>query len=819
MGKKILALFVTALLGMQVSAVAQREVRNLDFDWYFHKGDVENGFADGVDFSGWRKLDVPHDFSIEGPYGKDWPGGGRMGFLPGGIGWYKKVLDWDPSWEGKRLYLEFDGVFMNSTVWVNGVEAGSRPNGYLTFGYDITPYMKSGRNIVSVRVDNSKQPAARWYTGSGIYRPVNLIVTEPIFVPQSGTYVTTPQADEKAATVRAEVEIRNMSAETAGVTVVSAVKDAAGREVARRSQRAELKPGENTLTEELVVAEPKLWSPDTPEVYYLCTTIEKEEREVDDYVTRFGIRTIGYNVAEGFLLNGEPTVLKGVCIHQDASPAGTAVGTDVLHRRLKILKEMGCNAIRTTHHPFSTEFYAMCDTMGFMVMDEPWDGWFQWKGSNKAKYDYGYYFLDWWERDLRDFIRRDRNYPCVVMWSMGNEVWNWESHQYLQLKINETYHQLDPTRPTTQAWALGNYLDIAGFNANGEGIGDLARFHRQQPEKVAVGTEIPHTRQTRGVYRTKTSYNGFDTPPAAGKSDVTSAGDPDVLFPIPDLTREEVFPEFDLRYASGYDNHTRKISCRDEWKQVRDNKFFIGDFRWTGFDYLGESWGCPARTNNYGVIDLAGFPKDSYYLYRSFWSDEPMVHILPHWTWPGKEGVEIPVVAYTNGDEAELFLDGRSLGRRKMDPEVLQIVWLVPYKAGTLKAVAYKEGRKVAETSVATASKPAAVRLSPDRKTMTANRRDVVHVEAEIVDARGRMVPYADNRIEFEITGPYRLIGMENGDILDWNPQQSLSGKAFMGKTLLMLQATGEAGVLTIKGKSGGLRTATATLRVEKQIE
>lgn len=538
---------------------------------------------------------------------------------------------------------------------------------------------------------------------------------------------------------------------------------------------------------------------------------------MDDYVTRFGIRTIGYNVAEGFLLNGEPTVLKGVCIHQDASPAGTAVGTDVLHRRLKILKEMGCNAIRTTHHPFSTEFYAMCDTMGFMVMDEPWDGWFQWKGSNKAKYDYGYYFLDWWERDLRDFIRRDRNYPCVVMWSMGNEVWNWESHQYLQLKINETYHQLDPTRPTTQAWALGNYLDIAGFNANGEGIGDLARFHRQQPEKVAVGTEIPHTRQTRGVYRTKTSYNGFDTPPAAGKSDVTSAGDPDVLFPIPDLTREEVFPEFDLRYASGYDNHTRKISCRDEWKQVRDNKFFIGDFRWTGFDYLGESWGCPARTNNYGVIDLAGFPKDSYYLYRSFWSDEPMVHILPHWTWPGKEGVEIPVVAYTNGDEAELFLDGRSLGRRKMDPEVLQIVWLVPYKAGTLKAVAYKEGRKVAETSVATASKPAAVRLSPDRKTMTANRRDVVHVEAEIVDARGRMVPYADNRIEFEITGPYRLIGMENGDILDWNPQQSLSGKAFMGKTLLMLQATGEAGVLTIKGKSGGLRTATATLRVENR--
>ena len=805
-----------ALLGVQTTVFAQREVRNLDFDWYFHKGDIGNGQADEVDFSGWRQLDVPHDFSIEGPYCKDYPGGNRTGFLPGGIGWYKKVLDWEPSWDGKRLYLEFDGVFMNSTVWVNGVEAGFRPNGYLTFGYDITPYMKKGRNIVSVRVDNSKQPAARWYTGSGIYRPVNLIVTGPVFVPQSGTYVTTPEVKETAAKVRAEVEIRNMSGETARVTVTSVVKDAGGREVARRSRQTGLKPGDNTFAEELTVQDPKLWSPDMPAVYYLSTIIEKEGREADNYVTRFGIRTIGYNVAEGFLLNGVPTILKGVCIHQDASPAGTAVGTDVLRRRLKILKQMGCNAIRTTHHPFSTEFYAMCDTMGFMVMDEPWDGWFQWKGANKAKYDYGYYFLDWWERDLRDFIRRDRNYPCVVMWSMGNEVWNWESHQYLQLKINETYHELDPTRPTTQAWALGNYLDIAGFNANGEGIGDLARFHEQQPEKVAVGTEIPHTRQTRGVYRTKTSYNGFDTPPATGKDDVTSAGDPGVLFPIPDLTEEEVFPEFDLRYASGYDNHTRKISVRDEWKQVRDNKFFIGDFRWTGFDYLGESWGCPARTNNYGVIDLAGFPKDSYYLYQSFWSDEPMVHILPHWTWPGKEGVEIPVVAYTNGDEAELFLDGRSLGRKKMDPDVLQIVWPVPYKPGTLKAVAYKDGRKVAETSVATASKPAAVRLNPDRRTMAANRRDVVHVEVEIVDPRGRPVPYAGNRVGFEITGPYKLVGMENGDILDWNPQQSLSGKAFMGKTLLMLQATDEPGILTIKGKSEGLRTGVTILRVEK---
>ncbi|MDR0510700.1 MAG: DUF4982 domain-containing protein [Rikenellaceae bacterium] len=819
MKNRIFAAFllsVCRLFGAEAAPDAGRTVTNLDFEWYFFKGEVADGQSDATYFSTWRRVDVPHDFSIEGPYNRDYQGGNRMGFLPGGVGWYKKTLEWDVAWGGKRLYLEFDGVFMNSTVWVNGVEAGFRPNGYLTFGYDVTPMVKKGRNIITVRVDNSRQPAARWYTGSGVYRPVNLIVTSDIFVPQSGTYVTTPKVTPQAAEVDARIEICNRSGNVAQVEAICVVRNAAGNEVARSRRTVELKNGDNVLDERLTVPWPDMWSTESPKVYSLSTIIEKEGRRMDNYTTTFGIRTIEYDVDNGFRLNGVPTKLKGVCIHQDASPAGTAVVGDILHRRLRILKEMGCNAIRTTHHPFSTEFYMMCDTMGFMVMDEPWDGWFQWKGSNKAAYDYGYYFLDWWETDLREFIRRDRNHPCVVMWSMGNEVWNWESHQYLQLKINETFHKLDPTRPTTQAWALGVYLDIVGFNANGEGRGDLERFHREQPRKVAVGTEIPHTRQTRGVYRTLTSYNGFDTPPPPGREDATSAGDPDVLFPIPNLAPTELFPEFDLKYASSYDNHTRKISVRDEWKQVRDNTFFIGDFRWTGFDYLGESWGWPARTNNYGVIDLAGFPKDGYFLYKSFWSDKPMVHILPHWSWPGKEGAAIPVVAYTNCEEAELFLDGRSLGRKPMDPDVLQIVWRVPYRAGTLKAVAYKGGKAVAVTEVSTASGPAAVRLTSDRKSMRANRRDVAHVEVEIVDAKGRLVPQADNLVEFEVDGPCKLIGMENGDILDHNPQQALSGKAFMGKTLLMLQAADKAGTLVITGKSKGLKSCTLTMKIDK---
>lgn len=504
--------------------------------------------------------------------------------------------------------------------------------------------------------------------------------------------------------------------------------------------------------------------------------------------------------------------MKGVCLHQNTGPFGIALPDDTWRKRLEMLKEMGCNAIRTSHYPYSPTFYELCDEMGFMVMDEPWDGWAQWIRNGKARYDYSYYFLDWWQQDLADFIRRDRNHPCVVMWCMGNEVWRFENHIYWQKLINDTFHRLDPTRPTTQAWALGEYLDIAGFNANGEGRFDLANFKASHPDMLAVGTEIPHTRQTRGVYRTKTSYMPWDKPDLSGQE--TGATDLEKLFPIADLTDEEVFTGVDLRYASGYDNQTRKISCRDQWIQTRDNYFMIGEFRWTAFDYLGESWGWPARTNNYGVIDMADFPKDHYYLYQSFWSDKPMVHLLPHWTHPGKEQVEIPVVVYTNGDEAELLLNGRSLGRKPMDRNVLQIVWKVPYAPGTLTAIAYENGREIARKSVATASEPARIRLAANRSSARANRRDVIYLTVDILDDKGRPVPQADNLVEFEITGPYKLLGMENGDILDNNPAKSLSGKTFMGKTLLVIQTTGTKGEITVSAKSAGLKSARQVITV-----
>ena len=392
---------------------------------------------------------------------------------------------------------------------------------------------------------------------------------------------------------------------------------------------------------------------------------------------------------------------------------------------------------------------------------------------------------------------------------MGNEVWGYGEHKYLQKMINDTFHRMDPYHPTTQAWATDYYLDIAGFNANGEGRFDLAAFHKKHPNKLAVGTEIPHTRQTRGVYRTKASFYAWDK---NAQGQIVSESDLWNVYKIKDLTDKEVFNGVDMRYASSYDNQPRRISCRDQWKQTRDNDFFIGEFRWTGYDYLGESWDWPARTNNYGIIDLAGFPKDAYYLYQSLWTEAPMVHILPHWTHPGKEGIEIPVVAYTNCDEAELFLNGKSLGKKPMDKDELQIVWLVPYQAGELKAVAYRDGKAVAEKTVKTAGKPARIRLSVDRTSMQANNRDIVRVVADVVDAKGELVPYADNEISFNVSGPYRLLGVENGDILDMNYNKSTESKAFMGKTLLLLQATDTEGTIRVSADSPGLRSNVQTV-------
>jgi beta-galactosidase len=802
----LVLLVIVAKPGM--SQKQARVKQNIDFDWRFNLGDVENGQATEYNDAAWRMLDLPHDFSIEGNYDQKNPGARWNGFLPGGIGWYRKVLEWNNDWNDKLVSIEFDGVYMNSDVWINGHFLGHRPYGYLGIYYNLTPYLTKGKNIIAVRVDNDKVPSARWYTGSGIYRHVWLHVTNKTYVAHWGTYVTTNNVSAKSAGVTASAKI--VGEKNTQVSVTSIILNQQNKEVARKTQQVTLGNDTTQVVQNLSMANPSLWSPETPSIYYLKTVVKKGNAVEDSYTTEFGVRKIEFSVKFGFKLNGKILKFKGQCQHQDASCMGIAVPEDVWYSRLKQMKEMGCNAIRTTHNPFPPEFYNMCDTMGLMVLDEVFDGW----NHEKVPYDFGIYYNNWWQKEVNDFILRDRNYPCIMMWSMGNEVPNYAKEPLVQKGIYDEMHNLDTTRPCTQAWALDTYIDIAGFNANGEGKGDLERFHKNHPDMAAIGTEIPHTRQTRGVYRTRTSYFPWDKEdPFMGE---TSAKHKDKLLPLPDLSDSEVFKNFDMKYASGYDNQTRRESVREQWKQTRDNDFFMGEFRWTNFDYLGESWGWPGRTNNYGIIDLAGFPKDDYYLYQSFWTTKPMVHILPHWTWPGMEGITIPVVGYTNCEEAELFLNGKSLGRQKMSKDTLQIVWQVPYKAGKIEAVAYKNGKAVARESYVTAGPAAQIKMSPDKKTIHANRRDVTQITVDILDAKGNFNPTVNDTVYFEISGPYKLLGVENGDIIDLSPNKVKWRKTFMGKASLVLQATQQTGVIKVTAKANGLKQDNITINVIK---
>ena len=810
--KVLLILLLWGLPGLSF-AQEERIKQNIDFDWQFHLGDVPEASSIAFDDRHWRGVDIPHDWSIEQAFAKENPG--NNGFLPGGIGWYRKTMKWDKHWKGKEVFLNFDGVFMNSEVWVNGHRLGKRPFGYISFGYDIAPYLQQGKNVIAVRVDNSKLPSARWYTGSGIFRHVDLIITHPIHVARHGTFVRTPMVNAVEAMVRADIHLVNHLDKTSTARVTSRVLDKAGAVKAIQENTIQLNTDSTQLTQNFTLNKPLLWDPETPHTYQLETEIRIKNKVVDRYITVFGVRKLEFDAEHGFRLNGKPTAFKGVCEHENMGGLGAAIPPDALHRKLKILKEMGCNAIRVGHHPFPEEFYNMCDTMGLMVMDEIFDGWFHWQGFGKAKWDYGVYFQEWWQKDLEELVKRDRNHPSIMIWCQGNEVWGFDKHLDVQKAIYDTYHRLDPTRPTTQAWATHTHLDIVGFNANGEGKDDIANFHREHPNQVAIGTEFPHTRQTRGVYRTQTSYNPWDKPDKSGHE--ASAANLAKLYHIPHLSEKEVFTDYDPRYASGYDNQTRKISVRDAWKLVRDNNYYIGQFRWTGFDYLGEAWGWPSRTNNYGVIDLAGFPKDDYYLYQSLWTTKPMVHLLPHWNHPGKAGVHIPVVAYTNGDAAELFLNGKSLGKQTMDPDSLQLVWQVPYIPGRLEVVAYKNEQEIARDTVETAGEAQQLRLSADRTQLRANRRDMVFITVDVTDVEHRLVPdRSGDTVHFEIKGPYRLLGVENGDILDMSPQKVNWRKTFMGKALLMLQTTDQVGTIEVKARAAGLESAVMKFTVKK---
>ena len=800
-------LIIISACHQQEFSSSLRTEQKINVGWNFHLGDLNNTEDPNFDDANWRLLDLPHDFSIEQGFDENYEGGWRAGYTKGGIGWYRKDLTWQSSWEGKKVYIQFDGIYMNSDVWINGHHLGHRPYGYISFIYDLTPYLNKEKNILAVRVDNKKIPSGRWYTGSGIYRHVWLKVTNPLHVDHWGTYVTTPEVSSKNATVSAEIKLVNDFEQTHEVEIENIIKDQSGNEVTRASGTIQV-PGKanRSVNHQFEITDPDLWNPDNPNMYQLESIVKRNNTIIDRKITPFGIRRIQVSAEKGFQLNGESIKIRGVCNHHDGGPVGAAVPDDVLYHRLKMLKEMGANAVRTAHNPASPELYAICDTLGLMVMDEAFDGW----EEPKAEYDYGLYFEEWWQQDLEDFLLRDRNHPSIIMWSIGNEVRGFTEET--QKKLVDIVHQYDTTRPITQARGYkGPYIDVAGFNGHGEEIGYLEEFHAEHPDKPAIGTEMTHTLQTRGIYQTRTKYRKRDFPAIW---ELGSKWEPfeSKVHKIPDLSEEEVFDSIPYAYQSSYDNAIVRMGVRDLEKMTRRLDFFMGSFRWTGFDYLGEATIQPARTANFGVIDLAGFPKDHYFLYQSLWSDDPMVHVIPHWTHPGKEGVEIPVVVYTNLGHAELFLNGKSLGKKKMT-EDLQIVWQVPYQPGELKVIAgSKSGENVVKT-IQTAGEAAAIQLKPDKTWFRANKQDVIRVEINVIDDEGIVLPEADHLVKFDIEGPAKNIGVENGDILDFDPVKADQRRAFKGKCLLLLQSTDQEGEITVNASSEGLKTAVLQLK------
>jgi len=798
-----------------------RQKIKFDYNWTFTKGDFPDAKEPSFDDSQWQQIDVPHDWSISDTFAKDNPTGKPGAFASGGIGWYRKSFTLDEIPESAKVSIEFGGVYMNSEVWINGHYLGKRPFGYISFNYDLTPHLNfDGENILAVRVDNSKQPNARWYTGSGIYRHVWLIATNKLHIARHGIFATTKVNDNGSATVEISTSTANDIDEDRAFRLQNELYSPSGELVASFETDANIEhSGAQNIVQNLAVQSPKLWSPDDPQLYKLKTKISHKKKIVDVVETNIGIRSFSFSADSGFTLNGQSMKFQGVNNHSDLGALGAAINDRVLQRRLEILKEMGCNAIRTAHNPPSDELLNMCDSMGFMVMNEAFDEWLEsWPfggvkpPNGKVKYGYHLLFNEWAETDLAELIQRDRNHPSVIIWSVGNEIPDacFEVGVERLNKLIAVVRKYDPTRPVTcgithmhlaNESGFASALDITGYNGGGGSCFMYEADHETYPERIFIATEVPHSFQTRGVYRTQSWYRGQN--PLGG------------IMKVPNLSDEEVFTDIPKYYSSSYDNAMVRIGARDSWRRTRDFPYMCGEFRWTGFDYLGETmFGWPAKLWNFGIIDMCGFPKDTYYFYQSQWTKEPMVHILPHWNWKGKEGIKIPVVAYSNCESVELFLNGKSLGEQEMG-DAMDLVWQVPYEPGTLVAKGKNKGKVVSEKVIETASEPAKIKMLADRKTITADRQDVVHLEIDILDEQNRFVPDASNKISFKIDGDASILGIDNGDPLN---QASFAGNeinTFNGKCLLIVKSNGKPGEISITAQSEGLENAVVKVNIE----
>jgi beta-galactosidase len=796
----LLALLALCVAGC--TAVPSRSTEDFNAAWKFHPGDVPNGYETGCNDSLWRILDLPHDWSIEGEFSKDNPATAGGGALPGGFGWYRKSFSVPASDSNKVVFIEFDGVYRNSEAWINGRYLGKRPYGYSSFRYELTPFLKYGneKNVVAVKVDNSQQPNSRWYSGSGIYRNVRLVTTQKVFVDQWGTYVTTPAVTEKSATVSIKTRVRNSTHQDQPVRLKTVLLNEAGKSIARaESESIAPKDSVSDFAQELTIDNPPLWSIEQPRLVKAVTTVQCNGRESDTYETMFGIRAFRFDAENGFLLNWKPVKIKGVCDHHDLGCLGAAVNRRALERQLEILKAMGVNAIRTSHNPPAPELLDLCDRMGFIVMDEAFDMW----KIKKTQFDYARDWDEWHVRDLEDLVLRDRNHPSVFIWSIGNEVmeqWNKNdnSGSVIARELATIVRKLDPTRPITAACndqdtlnpvIRSGALDLIGYNY---AHAKFPNFPTVYPGKRFLATETTSALATRGNY---------DMP-----SDIIRRWPARWDQPFHDGNPDNT--------CSSYDNCSAPWGSTHEetWKIVKKYPFLSGMFIWTGFDYLGEPtpYDWPSRSSYFGIVDLAGFPKDAYYMYQSEWTDRPVLHLFPHWNWSEKDTVDVWV--YTNCNEVELFLNGQSQGTKKKVGEELHLTWRLPFTPGTLRAVGRTVGKETLLREMKTAGAPAKIVLEPDRTSIAADGKDLSFITVRILDDAGTVVPHADNPVTFEARGDGRVAGVDNGLQTSHEPFKATSRKAFNGLCLAVIQSGKTAGKITVTARSPGLEGASTVI-------
>ena len=751
-----------------------RQTNSIDADWHFHLGEAAGAVAPGFSDAGWRTLDVPHDWSIEGQIEASNRSGAAQAYLPMGVGWYRKTFDLPVGAAGKRVFIEFDGVTMDSTCYINGEKLGERPNGYSSFRYDLTGHLKDSGNLLAVHVDNSLQPSSRWYAGSGITRHVRLIVTDSVHIGQWATYITTPKVSGESATVHLETAVENQgtAAREAGVQVEILAPD--GKSVKLAGIPAQtIAPGKSQqFSTDIVIDRPQLWGTDTPVLYQAAVRVRSGDRTIDNETTPFGIRTAEFRPETGFWLNGKNIKLQGVCLHNDGGGVGAAVPMGVWERRLDILRSLGVNAIRTSHNPPDPAFLSLLDRKGFLVMHEIFDCW----TTRKTPGDYARFFSQWWERDLTDAVMRDRNHPCIVIYSAGNEIHDSMPMQLQVLpKLRDAYHRLDPTRPVTLAIlqpertgaftnGLAEMLDVVGCNY-------------RPTQLVALAKEHPGMK----VIETETNYGAGELP------------------------------------------------------ALRDNPSLSGEMLWTGIDYLGEGRGNAIAAGS-GLIDRTNAPRARAYEHAAWWSGKPLVKIARSTPAQGNRGgrgapdaaglggspvsldwtpAELTahpenVTLYSNCDEVELFLNGKSLGRERKTANYTHTI-SVDFAPGTIKAIGYNDGKEVASDELATAGKPAQLTVTADEKALTTAWDDVAYVRVNVADDKGVTNPISHDEITFTLSGPGTIMAVDNADLESHESFRGDKRHAYRGTCIAVIKATG-AGPITIKASAAGLADGSVTI-------